>query len=209
VSKHSITLATTLSRRAQNIESTRRNIELIAQNGELGLMDVERTYEGLFLNVVIAFEGFLEDLFVGLLIDNAGVKSSRKDIVPRIQVRSHKIAREVILATSARNYVDWLPYQRTINISNVFFRGGRPFSELNDQQLNHLMKCQTIRNVIAHKSRFSYAQFEKRVIGNRNLPTNERKPAGYMRGIFRTQPNVTRFENLAVQTLQIVQQLAR
>jgi hypothetical protein len=40
----------------------------------------EHMYEGLFLNGHAAFEGFLEELFIGLLVDGQGVSSGRSDI---------------------------------------------------------------------------------------------------------------------------------
>jgi hypothetical protein len=165
-------------------------------------------YEALFLNAHVAFEAFLEDLFFGLLVSGGGVESRRNDVGPRITVASHKVAREVIISSS-RAYIDWFPYERTLDLANRFFRGGRPFSLLTPNQKETLAQCHIIRNVIAHKSRSSIDKFERRVIGAAPLPASEKHPAGYLRGLFRIRPSQTRFENLLAQVLLIARVLAR
>ena len=132
-------------------------------------------YEGLFLSAHVAFEGFLEDLFIGLLVEGQGLAPSRKDIVPRIVVKTHKIARDIVFG-SERPYVDWFPYQRTVKLAQIYFRGGKPFSELNQSQKDYLNKCHTIRNAIAHKSRYSLKKFEASVIGSTPIPLKKENP---------------------------------
>jgi hypothetical protein len=165
-------------------------------------------YEALFISAHVSVETFLEDLFIGLLVQGHGVISSRADVVARVHVRLYKIARELIYG-AGRNYVDWLPYERTINLAELFFRGGRPFNDLSPSQKDALFRGHTIRNAIAHQSRFSLGQFKRRVIGSTPLPPNERNPAGYLRGLFRTSPNQTRFSNLLAQLLLVARDLAR
>jgi hypothetical protein len=104
--------------------------------------------------------------------------------------------------------VDWLPYDKTQDLAKIYFRGGRPFSELSAPQKEHLLKCHTIRNAIAHRSRYSLERFERHVIGNTPLPPQQRTPAGYLKGIFRLYPSQTRYENMVAQLLSIARQLA-
>jgi hypothetical protein len=165
-------------------------------------------YEALFLSAHVAIEGFIEELFLGLLVSGKGFKSSRGDVKPRIEVRTHKIARELIIGTG-RPFIDWLPYERTANLAKLFFRGGRPFDDLPQQYKFLLSRGHTIRNAIAHRSRYSLSLFEKQIVGSTPLLPKERQPAGYLRGLFRASPAQTRFSNLLAQLLLVARELAR
>jgi hypothetical protein len=206
--RHSSTLADKLARRFRTLERTRSSIESLVGRGLLSREAEARMYEALFPSGHVAMEGFLEDLFLGLLVSGYGVKSSRSDIVPRVQIRTYNFARELI-AGAGRNYMDWLPYERTLRLVSLFFRGARPFSGLSDAQKRVLTRCHTIRNAIAHGSRYSLRQFETQVVGSTPLPSSERDPAGFLRGFFRTSPAQTRFSNLLAELLLIARDLAR
>lgn len=206
--RSSSTLSDNLSKRLRALELSRVKIESLINTSLLSQHVSLHMYEGLFLNAHVAFEGFIEELFIGLLVENQGLESSRSDIVPRVKFKSHRIARE-LLTGPGRQYIDWLPYDRTLDRANMFFRGGRPFSELQTHQKDHLLKCHTIRNAIAHRSRFSLKKFEQHVLVNTPLPPRERSPAGYLRGFFRTAPVQTRFEVYVAQLLQIAIDLGR
>jgi hypothetical protein len=156
-------------------------------------------YEGLFSGVFTAFEGFLEDLFVGLLI--AGGRLEGSAAIPRVTVRSHSVARELVFRPG-RNYADWLPYQRTEERAEVFFRGGRPFTSLladpaTKSVRDVLDRGAIIRNVIAHKSQHSLIRFEREVLRNTPLGPRERTAAGFLRGMLAAAPPETRFESYA------------
>jgi hypothetical protein len=208
VLRPSSTLSDKLARRLRAIESSRNKLEALTARALLSERATLHMYEGLFLSSHVAFEGFLEELFIGLLVDGQGVESSRSDVGPRITVRSFNIARELIYSPR-RPYVDWLPYDRTLELALRFFKGGRPFSDLNVSQKEHLLKCHTIRNVVAHESRDSKAKFERRVIGTTPLPPHERTPAGYLRGLYSFSPLQTRYESFMGQTLLIARNLAK
>jgi len=184
------------------------NIDSLVIGGLLSQDAADRMYEALFLSAHVAIEGFIEELFLGLLIKNRGVQSSRVDVKPRVDVRSHRVARELITG-AGRKYVDWLPYDRTVDLAKLFFRGGRPFDDLSQAQKTLLSRGHTIRNAIAHRSRYSLSQFERYMIGSTPLPPKERHPAGYLRGLFRTSPAQTRFSNLLAQLLLVARDLAR
>lgn len=164
-------------------------------------------YEALFLNLHTTFEAFLEELFVGLLVSDRGFESSRADIVPRIQVRSFQVARDIV-AGPRRPYRDWMPYDRTEEIADHLFRGGRPFSELSANEKATLQRTAAIRNAIAHQSRHALRKFEKSVISGVPLPSRERTPAGYLRGRFRVAPPQTRYENIAAELSAVARKLA-
>jgi hypothetical protein len=201
-------IADKLARQFRTLERTRSNIDSLVTGGLLSQEAADRMYEALFLSAHVAIEGFIEELFLGLLVMNRGVQSSRVDIKPRVEVRSHRIARELITG-AGRKYVDWLPYDRTVDLAKLFFRGGRPFDDLSQVQKTLLSRGHTIRNAIAHRSRYSLSQFERSMIGSNPLPPKERYPAGYLRGLFRTSPAQTRFSNLLAQLLLVARDLAR
>ena len=208
MSSPSSQLADNLVRRFKALDRTRRKIANFETDGVITKRDLERVYEGLFLSAHVAFEGFIEQLFIGLLVSEQGIKSSRTDIVPRVTVKTHQIAREMVFGPN-RQYIDWFPYKRTVDIAKIYFRGGRPFTELAEAQKDYLTKSYTIRNAIAHKSRYSLKQFEKQVVASTLLPSREKTPAGYLSGHFRINPVQMRYENFVTQILLIAKQLSK
>ena len=197
-----------LVRQYRSLEATSNKIERLVRNGSLSNKNALLMYEGMFLSGFVATEKFIEELFLGLLVKDRGCESERDDVLPRLEVRSYGMARELI-AGPGKKYVDWVPYERTTERSKLFFRGGRPFSDLDPIHKHSLNKCHIIRNCIAHRSKHSIKQFEQHIIGNATLPTYERKPAGYLRGIFRQNPAQTRFSDLLGQLSLFAIQLAR
>jgi len=145
--------------------------------------DIERVYEALFLNVVASFEAFVEELFIGLLVDQHGLASSYPDVRPRAIVRSHQVARALVLG-GKRRYVNWLPYSETEEHAKIFFTGGRPFTSLPAQFRQELELCCVIRNAIAHRSRHANDVFVRTIVSAMTLAPRERTPAGYLRSTY-------------------------
>jgi hypothetical protein len=114
VPKSSFLIAESFARRLQAFDTTRIKIENHVVSKDLALIDAERMYEGLFLNIHTSFEQFLENLFLGLLASHNGHRSSRADIIPRIKVTTLKIAREIVF--HGNKYNDWMPYEKTISL---------------------------------------------------------------------------------------------
>jgi hypothetical protein len=107
-----------------------------------------------------------------------------------------------------RSYLDWLPYQKyTLKRAKAFFRNGMPFTNLDKTDMKKLEVLYIIRNAIAHKSQHSLSIFEKEVVGSIPITQQERKPAGYLRGIFRITPSQTRYENLITEMVSTVSKL--
>lgn len=175
--------------------------------GVLPRPDAEQIYEALFVNTLTAFEGFLEDLFVGLLVEGNGLTTRQSAFGRRVTVRTHRIARELVFGPG-RRYADWFPYDRTEERARLFFTGGRPFSSLSDADRSLIERCLVIRNAIAHRSGHSRDRFEREIIGQRALLPRERRPAGYLRAPFRSNPPQTRYENLAAELLLLARKLA-
>ena len=188
-------------RRGRGLDATRRTIDTLATDGELSKRAAEQVYESLFLSCFTSFEVFVEEVFLALLVTGSGTT-----VIPRVAVRSLAVARELVIGPG-KKYVDWFPYERTIERAHIFFRGGRPFSSILSPQRNTLNKAQMIRNAIAHRSRHSQKMFETLVIGNTNLAPREYRPSAYLRGVVTAAPLQTRYEVYATQLLAVANAL--
>lgn len=192
MSKPSASLSDAYVSRLRHFDRARAKVERLFRSGHVTRHDVALFYEGIFLRTVTTFEGLMEDLFVGLL---AGSIRPGGNVLPRVTFRSHAVARAVMLG--GRAYVDWLPYQYTEKRAEAFFRGGLPFCKFENNDKRELDRIILIRNAVAHQSRHARKRFEGDVIGAAPMLTVERTPAGYLRSIFRTAPDQTRYEEIA------------
>lgn len=206
MSRPSKVLATSLYNRLATLEKSRVRVEALAKQGQFSQHATGHMYEGLFLNAHRAFEGFLEELFLGLLVDSQGVSSTA--VTPRITVRSHQVAREIVTGRRAK-YVDWLPYDQTVELARLFFRGGRPFSTLRSGLRKQIKSTVVLRNAIAHRSRHSQDLFRRDVLGSVSLPPRQRTPAGYLRDVHAVNPPQTRYELMIAQLQQAANELTR
>lgn len=197
-------LSSGLAGHLRRIDQVRRKAENLHQGLQVRRHEIELIYAGLYLDVVVSFERFLESLFLGYL---SGRLVRRKGIVPRVTFRSEAVARDVVLG--GKSYVDWFPYPgETLRRANAFFRSGRPFSDLDKPEKRVLQEALYIRNAIAHRSRHSLRMFETEVLGSQALLSHEKTPTGYLRSMFRQNPAQTRFESFAVDLATISSKLA-
>jgi hypothetical protein len=171
-----------------SLDATRRRVDGLVVSGNLSRRAAEQVYESLFLSSFTAFEVFIDELFLTLLVKQKD--ASRTGAIPRVTVRSFAVGRELIMG-AGRNYVDWLPYDRTVERANLFFRGGRPFTNVSPGDRELVNKAQIIRNAIAHRSRYSEKRFERDIIGTTAVPLREYKPAAYLRGLVSGAPPLT------------------
>ena len=185
----------------RRLDSTRRRIDGLAASGALSRPAAEQMYESLFLGCFTSFEVFLEEAFLALLVPPPGSRISAR-ARPRINVKSLSIARELVVGPG-KKYADWIPFDRTLNKAELFFRGGRPFAELTQPGRDLVAKASVIRNAIAHRSRYSELEFETRIIAGAPLPPRERRPGGYLRGSITATPPLTRYENYATALLTV------
>ena len=190
--KPSASLSDAYVSRLRRFDRARAKVERLFRSGHFARHDAALFYEGIFLRTVTTFEGLMEDLFVGLL---AGSVRPGRNVLPRVTFRSHTVARDVMLG--GRAYVDWLPYHHTEKRAEAFFRGGLPFCVLEGGDKRELERIILIRNAVAHQSRDARQKFERKVIGAAPMLAVERTPAGYLRSIFRTAPDQTRYEEIA------------
>jgi hypothetical protein len=202
VAKPASELVTVLRKRSQVINRHRLRVESLYAQKKLSKHAVNDIITGLFLQQFTAFENFLEELFLGLLVEGKGYTLPESKCLPRIRVKSYNIARTLL--TRGSNYTNWLPYENNIlKLAKVFFRAGRPFTSLPKNLKENLDAIGYIRNVIAHRSRYSMDKFNEKLIGGAVLPVSEQSPSGFLRGIITASPPQTRFENYAGQLIQI------
>jgi hypothetical protein len=189
------------------IEKTRRKTENLFVNNDLVHRDIYFVYYGLFLEVVTSFERFIEELFIGLLSNT--YQHTLKSVKPKNIFNSRQLSRSIIIGE--RNYVDWLPYDRfTLKRAEAFFYQGNPFTQLSKPEMKLIEKIVIIRNALAHKSKHSLSQFNKRVIIDIPLTISEKNPIGFLRSNYTTYPlPQTRFEDLCIQLVDIAKKLTR
>lgn len=199
-----------LRSRFVSLEKTRVKMEKLFNKKELSKRDIEKVYESLYIRTFTFFEGFVEELFFGLLTKK--IKSSVGEVVVKVSFKSEISAREIVFA--GRPYYDWFPYDNTERIAKRFLKDGLPFTLLNlDESVRKDVKKDIanlliIRNVIAHQSTYSKNRFQKEIISNAlGLLPREKTPSGFLRSQFRV-PDQTRFENYQLRIIDIAQKLA-
>lgn len=177
----------------RHLDMTRRKMEGLFAAQQIVARDLNQIYAGLYLDAVASFEKMIEDLFIGLATGR--LTSNSVQIVLLVTFANAPSVRPVIFG--GRNYVDWLPYNNTERRADVFFRKGIPFtSALDSNDKQRILTFGYIRNAIAHRSGHSERVFKSQVLGNQNLMSGERSPAGYLRSVFRFSPQQRRYEDL-------------
>ena len=175
-------IADRVAQRARGIDDFVHKLELLYQNRttppRLTRTDMERAYTGAFLSFISFFENSWEDLFFGLLM---GRLEHPRAVQPLVSIKSSGVARRVVIGRTS-GYIDWLPADRSIERANLYLSQGRPFSDMSATDKGTVKRYMTIRNALAHDSKFAMERFKKEVIQQRALPPAERRPAGYLRG---------------------------
>ena len=205
MSRKSSALANDLVAQLNSLNKTRIKMENLLSNGKLSRRDLEKMYEALYLRTITFFEGFVEDLFLGLLAKR--IHPSLRNVVVRIDVRSDIVAHDIVFA--GKSYIDWFPYDRTEKLARIYFRGGRPFTFLETRDRTDIINMMRIRNVIAHQSASSLQVFQKEIISNTHgLLPREKTAAGFLRSQFRTSPDQTRLEVYQLRIIEIAKKIA-
>lgn len=165
--------------------------------------DLKWAFAGGLLRYATFVEGQLEDLFLGALHGRYVFADS--NVVPVVNVSSRQTARRLVLGR--RDYVDWLPYSQTRSRADVFFRSGRPFSELADRHVESFTTLLRIRNSLAHDSDHARRVFDEKVVRGRVLPRRETAPMGYLVGMH--TGDQTRLEYHVAKTVNAFRELCR
>ena len=182
-----------------NLEKTRKRMKNLYRSNKIINRDADSIYEALFLRAVTSFEGFLEELFFGILRDRSSYR--RRGISLRMKVTSAAALQEILL--QGNRYLNWLPFDQTERRAKLHLKAGKPFSQLPDHDKSMITKITTIRNAIAHKSKHALSEFERKVIASRNLLPRERVPGGYLRSSVTISPPVDQFEGYILELARI------
>jgi hypothetical protein len=183
---------------------TRRRGELLYEEGSLLLQDIESIYAGLFIRAVGSVEALLEALFLAIVTERTSFPA-RARIHPRVAFPSERILRDVLLG--GKPYVDWLPYARTIGISERYLVGGHPFTDLAGDLKSKIPAWVVTRHALAHTSVSAREKFVEVVIASKILPPRERTPAGFLRSEARIGPHTTQFELFLGEMMDVAQAL--
>ena len=169
----------------------------------LAKRDVDVFYAGVFLDAVTHFERFLEQLFVGLIMDS--IRHARAGVSAKMSVKSYSVCHEILAGD--RPYVDWLPYDYTVKRANKFLHEGHPFSDLDARSIKRMQEVCAVRNVLAHRSRFAQRKFENSVLNGLALRAYERTAPGYLRMPLRSAPRQTFFDAYIIDLSHVAHRL--
>jgi hypothetical protein len=145
--------------------------------GTLRDRDVDRAFQGAYLEFYVLLEEQLEYLFYGLLMGRLVIRDTK----PKITVRSEATAKQLVLGGKA--YADWLPVRHTIERAEIFFHVGAPFRRWDGGHRSTFSEMAYIRDAIAHSGSHAAAKFRDNVIQSRPIPVRERRPGSYLAGL--------------------------
>ncbi|MFZ6034931.1 MAG: hypothetical protein ACOYUB_02185 [Patescibacteria group bacterium] len=178
-------------------------MENLYENRDIVRRDIEQVYQGLFLDCVTSFERVIEIVFFGLLMGKTLVQNCNN--LQKVVIKSYLVAKELLYEN--KKYTDWLPYNNLEAKSKRFFHQGQPFTILDEDDKRTIFEIVVIRNTIAHKSKFAIEKFKKTVIESLILSPREKTPAGFLRSIYRTNPDQTRYELYSIELVNIIKKI--
>jgi hypothetical protein len=184
-----------LQNRYVRLDRTRSRVDSLFSQGN----------SGIYVEAFVSFERFVEDLFLGYVAGKVSMPTRK--VKAKMSFPSAAIAGEVVFG--GNSYVDWIPYERTTDRAEIFFKDGKPFSTLTKPQKEMLKELHRLRNAMAHRSDHSIEVFTRLVLGSMSLSPHERKPAGFLRSILRVSPRQTRLENYLFEMLTIAKDLSQ
>lgn len=165
-------------------------MENLHRGNKINQRDISAVYEALFLRSVTSFESFLEELFIDILMGKAAY--DRKRVKPILSIRYRKDLIRILLQNE--RYMNWLPYNYTVDRAKIYLDEGRPFSDLSDGDRSLIKTISLIRNAIAHKSDHALDEFKNKVISSQTLLPAERSPSGFLRTRMRSGTTQNRFQ---------------
>lgn len=172
------------------LEKTRKKSEQLFSKKIIVRRDIEIIYSGLFLDAVTSFEGFIEDLFLKLLVDDSIHPSS--SVKAKFNFKNITNSRTVVY--SGKNYIKWFPYDLTIKRAKIFFKSGKPFTNLDSNDKKGIKEVLYIRNALAHRSNYSIKVFKRNVTSGLPLTSREMTVTGFLRSLYASNPPQTRYE---------------
>ena len=197
MAKEAIEIFNSLARKIKFLEKSRERQEGLFREGQIGKRDVEEVYAAIFLNVMASFEGFIEDLFIGLVTGDLNAKR----VKVRLVIKDRNLAYEILFKN--KQYFSWLPYDNTKNIAKIYFKEGKPFTQIEKDDETHIRKCSQIRNAIAHQSKHAAETFKREVLSGLILAPRDKQPKSFLRSQISLSPPQNKYQQL-VNDLQII-----
>ena len=177
----------------------------LSARGQLNVTACDLVYESTFLAAVCQFEAILQELLITFVCQR---RRSTRRCRPLVTVGSRADFERIALG--GRKYFDLLPYsEKTIPLAKRFLRDGRPFTDVEPNDLQILSDGMKIRNAIAHRSGHAMKVFRQDVAGTGSLPSSRCLPGVLLRYNYRAQPT-QEYQELYFQTFEkVVRFLAR
>jgi hypothetical protein len=200
VAKRTIDILNAFKKKLVALESTRIKLEILFSKDKLAKRDIEEVYSSLFISTTALFESAIENLFLGLLTKQ--IKHSHKSFKAKIVVKNIDHARAVVCPE--RKYIDWLPYERTVHLANIFFKDGLPFNAINNDDVKTINDCLIIRNALAHQSNHSLDKFKKNILSSRTINSRDRKPKKFLRIQFSSSPPTNYYQYYTSELLRLL-----
>ena len=113
--------------------------------------------EAAVVRIHVAWERYLEESFLEYLMGSPSV--SGKVVITYLNGPSMDHARRVLVGT--QRYVDWGNPEVVVQLANLYFRKGEPYSQALPLVQSQLLDFRTIRNAAAHQSSTAAAKLEK------------------------------------------------
>jgi len=196
--KNSITIHKEFQRKVKELNEIRKNFEVAFNAGNINAVDIIQAYSGLYLETFTYFENLIENLFIGLI--DGTVVHHTSTIGRKVKIKPTSEVQSVVF--SQKQYLDWLPFDKTMPRAYIYFTDGKPFSLLTSDQKRKLTNFHKIRNAIAHKSNKALLEFEKIIDGLTLFPL-EKTPTGYLRNIPNAATNKTQLQIISDELVAI------
>jgi hypothetical protein len=184
--KKSTDLLDSFKQRLASLEVMRKKQESLLLKKHINLKDIEQLYVALFIEAIVSFEAFIEELFLGLLTQK--IKAINNNVKTIVTFKNYSIAYAMVLRD--RKYADWLPYEYTVKMAKTFFKDGKPFTAItkDSEEYKYIEKCLIVRNALVHQSIHSIKQFQNKILNGLHLMPRERKPKSFLRVEFSASP---------------------
>jgi hypothetical protein len=138
--------------------------------------ELEAVYELAFLNIFVAFENDLTELFKTNLLMECDLNGRKRSI---FLPKNRPLADKLLLGTN--RYFQLLPVEQMEKTARIYLKDGGPFVNLETAQKQAIAKAYAIRNHIAHRSPESKKSFKKKVLEGVNLPRTAYSPGYYLK----------------------------
>ena len=163
----------------RKVQSVRRLLARqigLSKAGHVPKTELEAIYELAFLNVFVAFENDLTELFKTNLLMETDARGRKRSV---FAPKSRPLADKMLLGTS--RYFQLLPVEQMEKTARVYLKDGGPFVVLGVSQKQAIVKAYAIRNHIAHRSPESKKTYQRKVLDGISLPRTSFAPGYYLK----------------------------